>query len=64
MLKGVVKQITLQFVNQASTNQFLFYGPRFLLKTLRINSSKFQGVLLFFNLSSCVRLMHNVHLNI
>jgi len=33
MLKGVVKQITLQIDNQASTNPFLFYGPFFLLKT-------------------------------
>jgi hypothetical protein len=63
MLKGVVKQIRLQIVNQASTNQFLFYSLFFLLKTLRTNSSRFQGALLLL-FSSCVRLMHCVYLNV
>jgi hypothetical protein len=38
--------------------------PLFLVEDLRNNSSRFQGALLFFNFSSCVTLVHCVHLNV
>jgi hypothetical protein len=38
--------------------------PLFLVEDLKTNSSRFQGALLFLNFSSCVRLMHCVHLNV
>jgi hypothetical protein len=62
MLKGVVKQIAN--CQSSFYKSISILWPLFLVEDLKTNSSRFQGALLFFNFSSCVRLMHYVHLNV